>query len=465
MNILLINPSQYHAYGGLPFSMSQIPLGLAYIAAVLKQNGHKVEILDIDLECASKDAIKDKLMHGGIGLVGITTTTPTYNNALSLAKTVKDICNAYIVLGGIHVTMLPEESVANPQIDFVVAGEGEVTILELVVALEKGSDLAVIDGLVFKKDGKIIKNKPRLPINNLDSIPFPARELFHSNKYTYPDSLHSRTAPMMTSRGCFGKCKYCLTPLVSGNKLRFRSAKNVVDEISILIDRYGIQEIHFWDDNFIGLKNRVFEIRDDLKRRNIKLRYAFPNGVRADFISEEVLVALKDMGTYSIAIGVESGSQDILDFVNKNIKLSQIRNVFNMLKRLKFETWAFFMLGLPMESEETIRKTIDFAKELDPDVAKFHIFKPFPGSPLFSYMKGQGLIDDFDYDSYGLHSKPVHRLEKISGAGILEWQKKAYRKFYLRPKKILLHLLRLKSFYRIRLNILIATSVVKKIFK
>lgn len=461
MNVLLINPSLTHVYGSL-FSMSQIPLGLAYVAATLRVAGHTVEIIDINSQRISDKVIELRLINSNINLVGITTTTPTYNNALSLARIVKQVSGAYVVLGGVHVTMLPEESVTHPQIDFVIAGEGEITILELIGALENQTDLSQIDGLIFKRDGKIIRNRLRQQIDNLDSLPFPARDLFQNNKYTYPDSLYRKTAPIITSRGCFGKCIYCLIPIICRNTCRFRSAKNVVDEIESLKNVYGIQEIHFWDDNFIGLKNRVFEIKDELRARNIRLKYAFPNGIRADFVTEDILLALKDIGTYSIAIGVESGNQSVLNFANKNIKLSRIQEVFRMLKKLKFETWAFFMFGLPKEDRESIQETINFAKILDPDVAKFHIFKPFPGLPLFNDLKGRGMIKDFNYDNYGIHNKPVHHFNGITEEDISKWQKKAYKKFYLRPKKFFSHLFRLKSLYRIQLSIFIAIFLMKK---
>lgn len=464
MNILLINPSQRHVYGD-ELIMSQIPLGLAYLAAVLKQAKHTVEIIDIDLELGNELALRRRLSEKKIELIGITTTTPTFNKALTLAQIAKSISNAQIVLGGIHVTMLPEESIAHPHVDFVIRGEGEQTILELVKALEINGDLGMIDGLLYKQNGKIKRNNPRCAIDNLDLLPFPDRDLFQHNRYTYPDSLYKRAAPMMTSRGCFGKCTYCLTPIVSGHKCRFRSAKNVVNEIEHLKENYGIKEVHFWDDNFIGQGNRVFQIRDELKKRKIKMKYAFPNGVRADFISKDILLALKEMGVYSVAIGVESGSQEILNSVNKNIKLDRIREAFRMLKKMKIETWAFFMFGLPGENAQTLRKTVDFAREIEPDVAKFHIFKPFPGSPLFRNLKDKGQIIDFNYDNYGFHYKLVHRLDQLQGDNILEWQKLAYKEFYLRPKKVIRHLLRLKSFYRIKLNIFIAASLIKRMFK
>ncbi|MFC1674304.1 B12-binding domain-containing radical SAM protein [Candidatus Omnitrophota bacterium] len=445
--------------------MSQIPLGLGYIAAVLKQAGHLVEIIDIDLERTNEKIIKSRLIEGKIDLVGITTTTPTYNNALSLAKTIKNACNAYVVLGGVHVTILPEESIDHPQIDFVVAGEGEITILELIRSLEERGDLCLIDGLVFKRNGKIIKNRPRLPLGNLDSLPFPTRDLFRDNKYTYPDSLYRKTAPMMTSRGCFGKCTFCQAPALFSGNCRFRSAKNVVDEIEYLVKKQKIKEIHFWDDNFLGNRKRVFQIRDILKERGIKIKCALPNGVRVDLITEEILACLKDMGVYSIAIGVESGSQEVLDLAKKNVSLQRIEESMRLIKNFGLESWAFLIFGLPGEDRHRSMETIDFTIKIDPDVAKFHILKPYPGAAVFNYLKERNLILNYSYKDYGIHSRPVHRLEALTDKEISEFQKLAYRRFYLRPKKFLKHIIRLRSFYRLKLNILMAVLLLKKTFE
>jgi len=461
MNIMLINPSQAHVYGNLRPAL-QISLGLAYIAGSLRKQGHKVEILDIDLERINNQDIKVKIAGGDIRLVGITTTTPAFNNAVFIARLAKEIPGVQVVLGGVHPTIMPYECMRDDSIDFCVIGEGEITIIELVRALENGADLSQIKGVVFKRNGLIINNPPREPIGDLDMLAPPARDLFPNHAYTYPDSISRNTVPMITSRGCFGKCNFCLTPITSGGQVRFRSAGNIVEEIQNIIHTYGAKEIHLWDDNFIASKKRVYEVRDEIKKRGIRVRFAFPNGIRADFIDEDILKALKDMGTYSIAIGVESGNQRVLDLCNKTIKLEQIKKAVLLMKKYRIETWAFFMFGLPGDDEETIQETIDFAKKLNPDIAKFHILKPYPGTEAFKYFKERRLIDTGNFDDYGIHAKPVHHLETVSADRIRALQDKAYKEFYFNLNKIISHILRLKSWNRLLLNLPIALGITKK---
>ncbi|MBA4317469.1 MAG: B12-binding domain-containing radical SAM protein, partial [Flavobacterium sp.] len=402
MKILLINPSSYEVYGGLPPSF-QMPLGLAYIASVAEKVGYDVEIIDIDAENLTEQQFVKRIKEINPALVGITCTTPVYSNAVKIAEIVKKTSNAVTVLGGIHPTIVPEESIKPTSVDIVVKGEGEKTFVDLVRSIGQNNDLSKVNGIVYKKNGQIISTPQRELIQNLDEIPFPARHLFKTQKYTYPDSLKKKTFPIITSRGCPGRCTFCNTQHIFGHRFRARSAKNVVEEIELLINKYGAEEIHIWDDNFTTDKKRVFEIRDELKKKNIKIKFAFPNGLRADFLNEEILTALKEMGTYSIAVGVESGSQDILNRAKKGIKLEKIAEVVKAAKKLKLETWAFFMFGLPGETKDTIDATIDFAKKIDPDIAKFHILKPFPGTEVYHYLLDNGLIISKDYDKYGIH--------------------------------------------------------------
>ena len=218
------------------------------------------------------------------------------------------------------------------------------------------------------------------------------------------------------------------------------------------------------DDNFVTVRKRVFEIRDELRRRKLRVAFAFPNGVRADYLDAEVLQALKDMGTYSISFGVESGNQDILNRAKKTIDLKQVESAFAMAKRLKIETWALLMLGLPGETPQTIQQTIDFVNKLDPDVAKFHTVKPFPGTELYDELKSRGLLLSDNYDDFGIHTPPVHRLEGLSPEEMLAWQKKAYRDFYFTPRRILRQVLRIKSWNRLVLNLKAGWSVFKIAF-
>ena len=460
MKILLVSPSQAGVYGRL--TPPDYPhLGLGYLAAVLEKAGHRVRIIDIDADRITDEKFASILKEEGYDLVGITTTTPTFSKAVELTRIVRSNSKALTVLGGIHVTVTPDESVRYDSVDYIVKGEGEATILELVSCLEEKGDLSSVDGLYYKNDGAVVKNKDRQLISNLDELPFPARHLFNKRDYTYPDALLRPAMPIITSRGCPAACTYCNSRSIFTRKFRVRSAQNILAEIEYLIKEFAVKEIHIWDDNFTTLKNRVFQIRDEIKKRKIKIKFAFPNGLRADYVDEEVLRALKDMGTYSIAFGVESGNQKVLDRINKNIKLEQIERAFRLAKKIGFETWAFFMIGLPSETEDTIKDTIDFAIKLDPDVAKFHILKPFPGSEVYKEFLDNGLLLDNNFDHYGIHTPPVHRLATLTPEDLLNWDKKAYRSFYLRPSIIVKQLLRLKSFNRLKLNLTTAVGVLK----
>ncbi|PIQ89627.1 MAG: B12-binding domain-containing radical SAM protein [Candidatus Omnitrophica bacterium CG11_big_fil_rev_8_21_14_0_20_42_13] len=463
MNVLLVSPSQVQVYGNFA-RPDYPPLGLAYLGAVLEKAGHDVGIIDVDAERLTDEGFAKKITQGNYGLVGITATTPTFSKALVLAELVKKNSDSFTVLGGIHATTMPDESIENESIDFIVKGEGELTLLELVRRLQHREDLAGVDGIYYKKAGRIYKNKDRDLIADLDTLPFPARHLFSKHHYSYPDALFKEAFPIMTSRGCPANCSYCDARKIFSRKFRVRSAKNVVDEIEHLAKKYGAREIHIWDDNFTTQKNRVFQIRDEIKKRKLNIKFAFPNGIRADYVDKEVLRALGDMGAYSIAFGVESGNQGVLDHINKNTTLAKIETAFRCAKEAGLETWGFFMIGLPSETKDTINDTISFAISLNPDVAKFHILKPFPGTDAYGELSRQGLIIDNNLDHYGIHTPPVHRLPGLSPDDLLNLQKEAYKRFYLRPHIFLKQIFRLKSLYRLRLNVSAAVGILKKIF-
>jgi anaerobic magnesium-protoporphyrin IX monomethyl ester cyclase len=269
-----------------------------------------------------------------------------------------------------------------------------------------------------------------------------------------------------TSRGCPGRCTYCQAKNIYGYRVRFRSAESVAEEVEILIKDFKAREIHVWDDNFAANKERVFRIRDEIKHRGISIAFSFPNGIRVDTATDErVLKAMREMGGYSIAFGIESGNQGILDSIGKGITLDQARQAVSLAKKLGFEVWAFFMLGFPDENEQTMAETIAFAKELNPDVAKFHILKPYPGSKIFEEMKQEGLIDDLNYENYGIHTFPVHHTRHVSRAKIYEYQKRGYRSFYLRPVIVFKQLMRLRSTNRILNNLKTALGVLRLIVR
>lgn len=462
MNILLINPSQRELYG--KFTAPEVlPLGLAYLGAMLEKYGHKVSIVDIDADRITPDLLIHKLNRDEIHLVGITVLTPTFHSGLKTACLIKDNSDSKIVLGGVHPSLMPEECLENEEVDFVVIGEGEQTIVELVDFLEKGKDLQTVRGLGFRNNGRVIINEKRSLIELLDDVPFPAFHLFNNTNYFYPDTITRPIFPIITSRGCPGRCTYCNSRTIFEGKIRVRNIKNVLDEIEKLIRDYGAQEIHIWDDNFATIRKRVFELRDGIRQRGISVKFAFPSGLRADFLDRELLLALKDMGTYSISLGIESGNQKILQNVKKNIKLEKFREVLQLTKEIGIETWGFFMFGFPGETEENMRETINFAIELDPDVAKFHILKPYPGTEIFEELLDKNLINDKDFSNYGIHTYPVHHLETLSAEDILRIHNEAYKKFYFRPSKLIKQLMRLRSIDRIQVNLKVSFSLIREI--
>ncbi|MCB7128080.1 MAG: radical SAM protein, partial [Candidatus Brocadiales bacterium] len=380
------------------------------------------------------------------------------------AEIKKEFPNITTVIGGIHPTIAPMQAMQASPIDFAVKGEGEQTFLELVEALNGERAFQDIPGLLYRDQGLVRQNMERPLIDDLDSIPMPDWSLFRQLKYSYPDALYHPAFPVFTSRGCPARCTYCQTKNMFTLKLRVRSAKNVVDEIEHLVRKKGAKEIHIWDDVFTAHKRRVFEIRDEMQQRGLRIPISFPNGMRADEVDPDVLQALKEMGAYHVAFGIESGNEEILKVIERGMTKEHVINAVRWAKEVGLEVWGFFLLGLPAETRRHIEETINFAIDLDLDVAKFHVMQPYPGSKIFYQLESKGLIENYNYDEYGIHTGPVHRLEDLTSDEILELQRLAYRRFYLRPKKVLQHAMRLKSFQRLKVNLATAGGVLKLIF-
>ena len=455
MRVVLVNPSSSTVYGQ-KLSPIYPPLGLLYIAAVLEKE-HDIKVVDYDADDMNDNKLKQVFRTFNPDLVGLTASTANINSAKQIASLAKEE-GIKTLLGGLHATMMPEECMNYGCFDFIVKGEGEITIPLIVNNLDKKE--FNIDGMWYKKNGEIIRNKDRPYIQDLDSLPFPSRHLLKNpTAYKPPDALREPVTPMMTSRGCPSRCTYCCTKHILGQEFRFRSPKNIVDEIEHVVDKFGIQEIHLMDDVFTYNRERVFQFRDEVKRRDIDVNFVLANGLRADQVDRERLEALRDLGVISIGCGVESGNQQILNNIRKDIRLDRVRESYKIAKELGFQTWGFFILGLPGENESTIKDTINFAKELDVDFAKFLILKPYPNSHVWEQLQQENLIDNTDYDNYGVYTAPVHHLKDLNADDILKWQRIAYRKFYLRPKKIMQHVMRIRTMTQLKYNLLAAKFI------
>jgi len=469
MKILLITPPSTL----MPIERPHVvaPLGLAYIAAVLERDGFDVEILDcvamgwrrylkkwkvseiktekpIHFGLSWKE-IESKIKKASPDVVGISCSyscqSPNAHKTAGIVK--KANKKTRVVFGGAHPSAFPIKTLKDRNVDYVVIGEGELTVSELVKKLDKGSGVSGIRGIAYREKGRPKINPAREFIQDLDSLPPPARHLLPMEEYFEANSTHggeARWTPitsMVTSRGCPGNCIFCSIHVIWGHRWRARSPKNVVDEIEHLVKKYGVREIHFEDDNLTLDRRRMIEICDDVVDRGLagKFRWTTPNGVMAATLDEEVLRKMKAAGCYSLSFGIESGSKRILrEVIRKNVPFEKLGEVVKACKKLGIETSGSFILGLPGENEETFRKTINLAKALDLDAASFLAATPFPGTELYDMCVEHGYISkDMEWSEFRTIGSAMITTKSFSRDDILRWQKKAYKEFYFRPKRIM----------------------------
>jgi len=465
MKILLIAPSQKQIYGE-KISPPYPSLGLLMIGAVLREMKQTVKFIDIDAQNYDDYRLIAEIKNYNPALVCLTCVTPTFNAASRVAGLVKKHSSALVVFGGVHATIAPEECFKNTDIDFLAIGEGELTIKELAGRLETGTkDFSGIKGLWSRNGQAIIKGEARPLIENLDELPWPAWDLVENlNNYQTPDALRRPVMSIMTTRGCPFGCTFCCSKQIFGRRYRVRSKDSLIKEIKYYIEKFGVKELHIMDDVFTLSKERTIEICRAIQAEKFDLTFSFANGIRVDSVDDEVMQILKDTGFQDLGFGVETGDEKILESIKKSTTKDSMRRAFKLAKKFGFNTWGFFMFGLPGETQITIKKTIDFAIELDPDFAKFLILKPFPGSEVFNDLNSRGCIKDFNYDNYGVYTAPIHELPNLSAQAMLKWQRWAYLRFYLRPRKIIQHLLKIKSWSQLKANLMMVRFLINRIF-
>lgn len=434
-NILLINPSGRHLYSGSKILTlySEPSLSLATIAKPLVEGNHNVEILDLSLYTDHKKIIERKINGFSPNLVGITFTTPLYEDMKKIADIVKKLDhNITLVAGGPHASNLPVEMLKDSNLDIAVIGEGDFTLRD-TVEMKKLRD---VKGLCFKKGRGIFNTGPRGFIENLDTLPYPAFDLCEVKKYK-TSRLLARKNPVTfieTSRGCVFNCIYCYK--MFGNKFRFKSAKRVVDEMEYALN-VGFREIHIADDAFTTDIRRAKEICREIKRRGLEFNWSMDNGIRVDQLDKEFLQMAYDSGCYRVCFGVETGDERVLRTIEKGITIEKVVDAFRMSKDVGLETVGFFMIGLPGENEESIKKTIKLAKDLEPDYVKMSITTPLPGSPLFRILERQGRIKTRDWSKYNYHNpREVYDHPELQWSTIMKYYNLFYKEFYFRPKFI-----------------------------
>jgi anaerobic magnesium-protoporphyrin IX monomethyl ester cyclase len=430
MKITLVNPPYpQNAHSHPPF----IPLGLAYLGAVAEQAGHEVTIIDCQAEKLTYEAFRARIARTPSEVIGVTATTLLYKSAMKLITIAKQTQpQAVTVLGGSHGTFWDENALNEyPSLKIVVRREGEQTFIELLERLQTQSGLNSLLGITYRNKEKITRNADRPFIEDLDSLPFPAHHLLPLENLKHNGKI---LFPLVSSRGCVYWCDFCSTVRMFGRSYRMRSAKNVVDEMEMLHNKYGESQFTFYDDAFTLNRQHVLQMCEDIKAR--KLNITWDCETRVDMVDEELLTAMYNAGCITVWFGVESGSEKILCQMNKKIKLDETRQAFKTAQKVGLMTIASAVIGFPSETEETAWETINFINSLNPDDIGFYVATPYPGTPMYEQVIKNGWLRVTDFNKYDT-ATPTFETPQLSMEKIRQIRYKAHQKFYLRPSYVL----------------------------
>ena len=420
------------------------PLGTLYVGAVLKNEGHVVTFLNGAF--LSNEEILDELKVFKPDFVGIYSTAFGWPEALRISSAIKKrIGPVFIAAGGPYPSAVKEKCLDNANdIDAVVIGEGELTLPQLVARVEKGESLPGLEGIAFREGEEIVVNAERPLVADLDSLPFPARELLGDFERYIPAPATYRRKPvavMMTSRGCDRKCIFCFQfDKERKSGIRYRSVDNVLDEIELCL-KAGYREIKFLDDTFTADYDRAMRIATEIKRR--KLDFTWFVSAIVSQVDRPLLEAFREAGCWAILFGAESGVQANLNMVRKGTTVDQVRKGVRDAKEAGLKVFTPFLIGIPGETAENLQKTIDFAIEIDPDVVNFHYLTPFPGTELHDNIGKYGSMSEnlTEYTYQGAAFVPF----TMTRDELAEMRSLAFRKFYSRPRFLLKRILGLRT--------------------
>lgn len=457
MKILFLNPPFHSEFG--KFSREQrspaitksgtfyYPMWLCYAAITLEQAGHDVVLIDAPAFKRSFNDIFGQIKDKEFQMVVVDTSTPSIGNDCEIAMKLKEHFGAYTVIVGTHPSALPEESLKLVKgVDAAARGEYEITLKGLAQYLDKNPEpelggLQKIDGLSFVYDGEVYNNKDRELNTDLDSLSFVSAA--YKKHLNYKDYFYAHSKyPIITiisGRGCPHQCVYCVYPQVfSGRRLRNRSVINVVDEIEYILENFpDVKEIMFEDDTLTINKKRCFEFAEEILRRELKFKWSANSRCDVDL---ETMQILKKAGARLFCVGVESGVQEVLDNMKKNLKLEQIRQFFKDAKKAGILIHGCFLVGNPGETKDTLEKTLEFAKELNPDTAQFFPIMVYPGTEAYDWAVENGYLTTRNFEEWltedGLHNCIVSR-PGLSNRDLVEFCDRARKEFYLRPKYII----------------------------
>lgn len=399
------------------------PFFMAYAAALLEQNGVEVALVDGIAEGIATEEFFDRLVASNPCAVVYEVSTPSIDVDLEVARRTKEMLgnDVPVVFCGPHHDMFREDFLAqHPEVDIVMKGEYEFTLLNLVTCLQGDESLETVQGILFRDEqGKVIVNPPRPLEADLGKFPWPARHHLPMDKYfDLPGGIPAPSLQLWASRGCPFSCIFCSWPqIMYGDKsYRTREPKDVVDEIEHCVKEYGFKSFYFDDDTFNVGKERMLAICQEIKSRDLNLPWAIM--ARADCMDREILQAMKDAGLVALKYGVESAVPEILEAAGKNLDLDKVRDTVRITRELGIKYHLTFTFGLPGETRETIRRTVDLAVELDPDSLQFSIVTPFPGSKYFDILDRKGFLLSKNWEEYDGYNRAVIRTENLSRADL-----------------------------------------------
>jgi radical SAM superfamily enzyme YgiQ (UPF0313 family) len=402
-----------------------LPIGLAYLAAALEKGGCELAVFDCPALRIDHEKLRAMIASFEPNVVGITSVTPTIKSAILAAHIAKETCpNAVVVLGGPHATFMDSQILSeNPDVDIVVRGEGEETLLELLRHLFDSGDLQAVSGISFRKNGQIIRTSNRPFIQNLEELPRPAYQYFSLNRYQF---FGKTILPILTSRGCPFQCSYCVSSRMVGKMFRARSPNNVVDELEWLRDVHGAGAFSFYDDAFTYDKNRAIKICEEIKNRNIGVPWDCQT--RVDQISKEVLVKMRDADCQLVSFGAESGCQTILDAVKKRTTIEQNERAVRLAKEVGISVAMSVIIGYPGETTDTLKQTFDFIRTTKPDYVYLCLATPYPGTDLRSLLEGLGWKMSAEWSHYDLQT-PVFE-NPFLPIDLRKTRREFYNRFY-----------------------------------
>jgi radical SAM superfamily enzyme YgiQ (UPF0313 family) len=429
------------------------PLGLAYLAAILEREGIAVKIVDGSRGLSTAEVMGELAAYQP-DVIGLSCTTPTFVDAIDLAQAVRRAFpRAILVLGGAHLTAIPLEAMQEEVFDVGVVGEGEITFLELITALEEAGDLERVDlerikGLAFRQDGRVVLTPPRERIQDLDGLPHPARHLLPPLSAYRPTPASYRKLPLavlMTSRGCPYGCTFCDRG-VFGNYVRAHSPERVMDELEEAIQRYGAREIRFFDDTFTYNRKRVVKLCEMILDRG--LRFPWTCLTRVTTVDKDLLRLMKEAGCWQVLYGLESGDPGMLKRLNKGSSVEQNTQAVQWALEVGLGVRGDFIIGTPGETMESLENTLAFTKRIKLDYAHFNKFVPYPGTELYERLLAEG----YQFDSKNLppivdHAAVLYEPEGMTRQQVKEFLDRAHREFYLRPSHIVRRVMRTGSWH------------------